>query len=86
MLWYLVAAVLLVPLLRKAQLRLMLSLAKHRSLAGHARISRLVARFVPYYDYDDTRFFSADDAPAEVVGRRRSAFALSHALLVPSWR
>jgi glutamate-1-semialdehyde 2,1-aminomutase len=75
MLWYLVAALLLVPLLRRAQLRLMLSCAKHRSLAGHARISRLVARFVPYYDYDDTRFFSADDAPAEVVSRRRGAFA-----------
>ena len=39
---YLLAALVLIVVLRKLQLRLQLSLAKHRSLTGHARIE---ARF-----------------------------------------
>ena len=74
MLWYVAAALIVLFVLRQAQLRLMLSLAKHRSLGGHARLSRLVARLIPYYEYDETRFFCADDAPAEVAVRRREAF------------
>ena len=54
--------------------RLQLSGAKHPSLAGHARLSQLLARFVPFYEYDEDEFFAADDAPANVRDRRRRAF------------
>jgi glutamate-1-semialdehyde 2,1-aminomutase len=59
----------------KLKARLELSRAKHRSLAGHARIARRLAAFIPYYEYDATRFFRSDDAPAEVAARRRAGFA-----------
>ena len=55
--------------------RLELSKAKHRSLAGHPRIARFVASLVPFYQYDEARFFSADEAPDEVVAQRRTDFA-----------
>src|SRR3984885_5152390 len=80
MLWYLAAALIALIVLRKAQLRLILSRAKHRSLAGHARLGRLVTRLIPYYEYDETRFFCADDAPAEVAATRRGAFTRLAAL------
>jgi glutamate-1-semialdehyde 2,1-aminomutase len=54
--------------------RLQLSQAKHRSLAGHARMSRWLAGFVPFYDYDEDRFFSSDEAPEEIAARRRNGF------------
>jgi glutamate-1-semialdehyde 2,1-aminomutase len=44
------------------------------SLSGHPAWSRLLARLVPHYEYDDTRFFAADDAPADVAALRRAAF------------
>ncbi|MBV8910036.1 MAG: aminotransferase class III-fold pyridoxal phosphate-dependent enzyme [Gammaproteobacteria bacterium] len=59
---------------RSLRLRLQLSLAKHRSLAGHARLARLLARLIRRYEYDDTRFFSADDAPENVAALRRAGF------------
>ena len=54
--------------------RLELSQAKHRSLAGHARMARRLAGFVPFYDFDEERFFDSDGAPADVAGRRRAGF------------
>jgi len=72
--WYVIGALLSLLVLRKAQLRLMLSRAKHPSLAGHARIGRLLGRLIPYYEYDERQFFSADDAPAEIVAARQAAF------------
>ena len=59
--------------LPRAHARLLLSRAKHRSLAGHARWSRRFARQVPGVYYDEERFFAADDAPADVVEKRRAA-------------
>jgi glutamate-1-semialdehyde 2,1-aminomutase len=59
----------------KLKPRLELSQAKHRSLSGHARISRRLAALVPFYEYDEARFFCCDDAPADVVARRRAGFA-----------
>jgi glutamate-1-semialdehyde 2,1-aminomutase len=59
---------------RRLLLRLQLSRAKHRSLAGHARLGRRLARFVPYYEYDEAQFFRADDAPEEIGEQRRAAF------------
>src|SRR5262245_23828972 len=57
--------------LRKAQLRLQLSAAKHRSLAGHARWSRRFAALVPFYEYAEDEFFASDSAPTEVAAQRR---------------
>ena len=51
-----------------------LSKAKHRSIAGHARIARRLAALIPFYEYDDTRFFCSDAAPADVASRRRHGF------------
>ena len=61
-------------LLRKAQLRLDLSLAKHRSLAGHARWARRLASFVPFYEYGEQELFRADGAPDDVAAARRAGF------------
>jgi glutamate-1-semialdehyde 2,1-aminomutase len=60
---------------RKLVARLLLSRAKHRSLAGHPRWARRIARLVPAVSYDDATFFDADAAPAEVVALRRRALA-----------
>lgn len=65
-----------VPLvLTKGLRRLQLSLAKHRSLAGHSLMAKRVARMVPGYSYDETRFFSADDAPADIQALRKAGFS-----------
>jgi glutamate-1-semialdehyde 2,1-aminomutase len=71
---YLFAALVLLVALRKLQLRLQLSLAKHRSLTGHARWSRRLAKLVPFYEYGEDRIFSADGAPQDVAANRREAF------------
>jgi glutamate-1-semialdehyde 2,1-aminomutase len=71
---YILAAIALPAVLRKAQLRLQLSRAKHRSLAGHSRWSRRFAALVPFYEFADSEFFAADAAPAEVAATRRAGF------------
>ena len=58
----------------------MLSRAKHASLGGHSRIARRVASLVPFYQYDEARFFAADGAPDFIVAQRRSDFARLAAL------
>jgi glutamate-1-semialdehyde 2,1-aminomutase len=60
--------------------RLELSKAKHRTLTGHARMARRVAALVPFYSYDEDRFFCSDDAPEEIVARRRAGFKRLSAL------
>ncbi len=60
--------------LRKAQARLQLSFAKHRSLAGHPRMARRVAALLPSYSYDEDQAFAVDGAPPEVVAKRKAAF------------
>ncbi|MEY4761598.1 MAG: hypothetical protein RLZZ200_1454 [Pseudomonadota bacterium] len=60
--------------LRAARSRLILSRAKHPSLAGHARWSRRFSKLVPWYDYGATGFFRSDDAPADVAAIRAAAF------------
>ena len=71
---YLAAAAVAGFLLHRARRRLQLSLAKHRSLAGHSRMAKRVAGLLPGFSYAEDRFFSVDDAPAEVEGRRRAGF------------
>jgi glutamate-1-semialdehyde 2,1-aminomutase len=61
--------------LAKAKRRLELSLAKHLSLTGHARMARRIAALIPFYEYDDARFFGSDDAPHDVADQRRAGFA-----------
>jgi glutamate-1-semialdehyde 2,1-aminomutase len=58
----------------KLRARLALSRAKHRSLTGHAKMSRLAARLIPFYEFDIDDFFSSDGAPAEVARQRRDGF------------
>jgi glutamate-1-semialdehyde 2,1-aminomutase len=55
--------------------RLELSRAKHPSLTGHSRIAKRLAGLMPGYAYDEERFFDSDDAPPEVVARRRAGLA-----------
>src|SRR5260370_7345390 len=58
----------------KLRARLALSRAKHRSLTGHAKMSRLVARLIPFYEFDIDGFFRSDGAPVEVATRRQDGF------------
>ena len=60
--------------------RLQLSKAKHASLGGHARIARRIASLVPFYEYDERRFFRSDNAPAKIAALRRDAFMRLSAL------
>jgi glutamate-1-semialdehyde 2,1-aminomutase len=64
----------------KGHARLTLSRAKHRSLAGHARMSRRVAGFIPAWSYDEQRFFRADNPPEEIARQRQAGFAALSAL------
>jgi len=57
-----------------AKSRLDLSRAKYRSLGGHARIARTVAKLLPSYQYDEARIFKVDGAPETVVAARREDF------------
>lgn len=55
--------------------RLALSRAKHRSLAGHSRIARRLARLLPYYEYDAHEFLRSDGCPEDVAALRESGLA-----------
>jgi len=70
----LLAACMLAVMLRKIQVRLQLSRAKHRSLAGHSRMARRFAGLVPFYEYGEERVFRADGAPDPVAAARRAGF------------
>jgi len=70
----------------KARRRVQLSRAKHRSLAGHARIAKRLSEWLPAWSYDEDRFFSVDGAPIEVAERRKAALqrlALAYAERYP---
>ena len=58
----------------KVKARLELSRAKHRSLTGHSKMSRRVARLIPYYEFDINEFFRSDAAPPDVATRRQDGF------------
>lgn len=60
--------------LHKIRRRLALSRAKYPSLAGHSKWSRRVARWIPFFEYDERTFFQSDGAPQEIVNIRRAAF------------
>ncbi|MFX6907690.1 hypothetical protein ABTH77_20770, partial [Acinetobacter baumannii] len=48
--------------------------AKHRSLAGHSKMSRRVAKLLPFYEFSGDQYFGCDGAPAEVVRQRKDGF------------
>src|SRR6185503_17048251 len=73
--WYGVGAAAVSLSLLKLKTRLELSKAKHASLSGHSRMSRRIAALIPYYEYDEHRFFRADNPPEEIAEHRRAAFA-----------
>ncbi len=54
--------------------RLQLSRAKHRSLAGHSKMAKGLARLLPAYRFDEERFFSCDGAPEALAQQRKKAF------------
>jgi glutamate-1-semialdehyde 2,1-aminomutase len=58
----------------KLHARLALSRAKHRSLTGHSKMSKAVARLIPHYEFDIDDFFRSDGAPADIATRRQDAF------------
>ncbi|MGH8584293.1 MAG: aminotransferase class III-fold pyridoxal phosphate-dependent enzyme, partial [Gammaproteobacteria bacterium] len=72
--WYALGVGGSAALLQKLRARLELSRAKHRSLAGHPRLARRIAALVPFYAYDEARFFCSDDAPEAIAARRRAGF------------
>lgn len=61
-------------LVLKIRTRLQLSMAKHPSLHGHSKMSRWVARLIPYIEYDEHRFYHSDGAPQAIAEKRRVAF------------
>ncbi len=71
---YAVGSAALFVAFRKAQARVDLSFAKHRSLAGHPRMARRIAALLPSYSYDEDQAFAVDGAPPDVVAKRRAAF------------
>jgi len=58
----------------KLRARLALSRAKHGSLTGHSKMSRRVARLIPFYEFDINDFFRSDGAPAAVATQRQDGF------------
>ena len=58
----------------KVKARLALSQAKHRSLSGHSKMSRRVARLIPFYEFSNEQFFNVDGAPPAVAAQRKEAF------------
>jgi glutamate-1-semialdehyde 2,1-aminomutase len=58
----------------KVKARLALSRAKHRSLSGHSKMSRRVARLIPFYEFSNEQFFNVDGAPPAVAAQRKEAF------------
>jgi glutamate-1-semialdehyde 2,1-aminomutase len=70
--WITLAA--LTALLPSVHRRIQLSRAKHRSLAGHSRMAKRLARWLPGYSFDEAEFFGCDGAPTDVQALRRAAF------------
>lgn len=77
---YAAGAAVLAAALAKLKARLELSKAKHPSLTGHARMARRAASLIPFYEYDESRFFTADRPPDDIAALRRAGFARLSAL------
>src|SRR5215471_5410349 len=71
---YALGATAAVAALGRTKSRLYLTLAKHPSLSGHARMARRIAQLVPRYEFGEEEFFRCDGAPDAIAARRRSGF------------
>ncbi|MGD4048235.1 hypothetical protein QT600_22450, partial [Xanthomonas citri pv. citri] len=60
--------------LPKIKARVELSRAKHRSLAGHSKMSRRVAKLLPFYEFEGDAYFACDGAPATIAAQRKDGF------------
>src|SRR6516164_5532436 len=58
----------------KLKARLELSRAKHRSLSGHSKMSRRVARLIPFYEFDIKDYFACDGSPENIAAQRHDGF------------
>ncbi|WP_315742737.1 MULTISPECIES: aminotransferase class III-fold pyridoxal phosphate-dependent enzyme [unclassified Bradyrhizobium] len=58
----------------KVKARIELSRAKHRSLAGHSKMSRRISKLIPRYEFEIDDFFRSDGAPGDVATRRQDGF------------
>ncbi|WP_082878473.1 MULTISPECIES: aminotransferase class III-fold pyridoxal phosphate-dependent enzyme [unclassified Oleiphilus] len=70
----LMIALVIIYSLYRIAIRLQLSKAKHPSLRGHAKMSKQVAKLLPYYRYNDARVFSCDNAPEHIAAQRQASF------------
>ncbi|XUM24843.1 aminotransferase class III-fold pyridoxal phosphate-dependent enzyme [Bradyrhizobium oligotrophicum S58] len=58
----------------KVKARIELSRAKHRSLAGHSKMSRRISKLIPRYEFDIDDFFRSDGAPQAIATKRQDGF------------
>src|SRR5450631_2349951 len=86
MIGYVLAGLALVFVLRKAYVRMQLSLAKHRSLTGHSRMARRFAAWMPFYEYGESGFFGVDRAPPQIIAARRAGFMRLSALFAARFK
>lgn len=69
-----IAALVITYLAYRIVKRLQLSIAKHPSLRGHAKMSKRMARLLPFYEYSQSQSFSCDGAPKDIVATRHAGF------------
>jgi len=77
---YTISLAALLATLPRVKRRLELSHAKHRSLTGHSRIAKRIARLMPFYEYEEASLFKLDQAPPEIMQQRRDGFMALAAL------
>ena len=66
---------------QKVVQRIGLSMAKHPSLAGHLRMAKRFAKWVPGYAYQEANWLSSDGAPLDVIRlREQGLIRLSNSL------
>src|SRR3974390_940707 len=58
----------------RVKARIALSRAKHRSLTGHSKMSKLAARLIPHYEFDINDFFRSDGAPPQTAPKPPDGF------------
>lgn len=61
-------------LARPAWRRIQLSRAKHKSIAGHSKWGKRIARLLPLYEFSSAEAFSRDGAGTTLARRRHEAF------------
>lgn len=69
------SALLLAYIVYRVVRRLQLSIAKHPSLRGHAKMSKRIAKLLPFYEYSQSQAFRCDNAPEDVIAKRHAGFA-----------